>query len=450
MARLNYPKHALSTHEGGQGFSLSPLEQLQRSVMSCLLWEGTFYEDGQSIADRIVDAASKVTFAELASTAITARNTMHLRHVPLLLLSVLADKHRGNGEIAETFRHVIQRPDELAEFLVVYTTYKKQPIKDCITHGIRKGLAKALSNFNEYSLAKYNRDGTFKLRDVIMLAHPKPKGALQAAVYDNIIRGTLKSPDTWEVALSSGADKRATFERLLHEGKLGYLALLRNLRGMTEAGVDRQLMIDAIIARKGAERVLPFRYVAAWRAVPDLEWTLNAAMQASLRDMSIWQGHTAVLVDVSGSMDAPLSSKSDLTRIDAAAALAIMVPGTSTIFTFSTNLALVDRTREENNRGISFIPRIIASQYHGGTNLSYALHQLRAKFAGAFDRLVLITDEQASWGDYPALAPKSYCINVAPYQNGVGYGEGWVHINGWSEHVLRFIAEHEKSSLTAR
>jgi len=446
MSRLNAPKHALSTHEGGEGFLLSPLEQLQRTVMSCMLWENNFYEDGQSVADRIVEYAGKVTRDELIVTAITARNNMHLRHVPLLLLSVLADKHRGSGDVAEAFPHVIQRADELAEFLAVYTNYKKQPIGDCITHGIRKGLANAIHNFNAYNLAKYNRAGSFKLRDVIRLAHPRATDKQEADTFSAILKGTLKSPDTWEVALSSGKDKKETFERLLREGQLGYLALLRNLRGMTNAGVDTVLINKAILARKGAERVLPFRYVAAWRAAPQFSYALNQAMLDALQDMPAWEGLTAILVDVSGSMEAPLSAKSDLSRMDAAAALAILVPGKSVIYTFSMSCVRVGDVHLRNDRGLAEIEPIIRSQGHGGTYLSQALETLRRQ--GPFHRLVLITDEQASWGDYPAIARHSYCINVGVYKNGIGYGEGWVHINGWSEHVLRFIAEHEKSLLT--
>jgi len=448
MSRLNTAKHALSTHEGGEGFLLSPLEQLQRTVMSCMLWENNFYEDGQSVADRIVEYASKVTLAELASTAIIARNTMHLRHVPLLLLSVLADKHRGSGDVAKAFPHIIQRADELAEFLAVFSNYKKKPIGDCITHGIRKGLAMAIHNFNAYNLAKYNRDGSFKLRDVIRLAHPKPLDQQENKLFNEILTDTLKSPDTWEVALSAGADKKETFERLLREGQLGYLALLRNLRGMANAGVDVVLINKAILARKDAERVLPFRYVAAWRAAPQFAYALNQAMLDALQDMPVWEGLTAILVDVSGSMDKALSAKSDLTRMDAAAALAILVPGKSVIYTFSASCVRVGAIHTRNDRGLAGIEPIIRSQGHAGTYLSQALDTLRRQ--GPFHRLVLITDEQATWGDYPTIARHSYCINVDVYQNGIGYGEGWVHINGWSEHVLRFITEHEKSLLTRR
>ena len=40
-----------------------------------------------------------------------------------------------------------------------------------------------------------------------------------------------------------------------------------------------------------------------------------------------------------------------------------------------------------------------------------------------------------------------YMINVASNRNGVGYGR-WCHIDGFSEQVLRFIAEHEASAIS--
>ena len=40
-------------------------------------------------------------------------------------------------------------------------------------------------------------------------------------------------------------------------------------------------------------------------------------------------------------------------------------------------------------------------------------------------------------------AKHAYMINVASYQNGVGYGDGWLHIDGFSEAVLRYIVALE-------
>jgi len=35
-------------------------------------------------------------------------------------------------------------------------------------------------------------------------------------------------------------------------------------------------------------------------------------------------------------------------------------------------------------------------------------------------------------------------VNVASNRNGVGYGK-WLHVDGWSDAVVRFISEHERA-----
>ena len=146
---------------------------------------------------------------------------------------------------------------------------------------------------------------------------------------------------------SGGADKKETFERLLREHKLGYLALLRNLRNMVEAGVGDALIREAIIARRGgAERVLPFRYVAAARACPQMEPALDEALCEAIAGLRPLPGRPpAVLVDISGSMNDPLSAKSDLRRVDAAAALAAIIPGNVRMFSFSDQVVEVPPRR---------------------------------------------------------------------------------------------------------
>ncbi len=135
---------------------------------------------------------------------------------------------------------------------------------------MKKGLAEAFPEFDEYQLAKYDRGGPIKLRDVLFLCHSKPRDWEQTGMSKKLIWGRLTTPDTWEVALSSGADKREAWERLLREQKLGALALLRNLRNMRDAGVDESLVLSALGSMSTA-RVLPFRFLAAARYAPQCE-----------------------------------------------------------------------------------------------------------------------------------------------------------------------------------
>lgn len=434
--KLNTPASyaAIQTHGGAPAFPhVSPINQLRRSVLSCLLWEEEYYEDGQSIADRIIAAAQSVTTEQLAALAIEARSVHQLRHVPLVLLAQLAK--RGGRIVGDTIAATIQRPDELSEFLAVYW---KSNGKKTLSKQVKVGLAKAFQKFNAYSLAKFDRDGAIKLRDVLFLVHAKPKDEEQAQTWKQLVENKLQPPDTWEVELSAGKDKKETFERLLREGKLGYLALLRNLRGMQAAGVDPGLMQSAILARKGAERVLPFRYVAAARACPAMEPPLDQALSEAISSMPVLPGNTAILVDVSGSMAATLSGKSDMTRMDAAAALASLIHGTLRVFTFSEQIIEV-----APRRGMAGVDAIINSQQHGGTAMAEAIQAINAQVP--HDRLIVITDEQATTGRIPdPVAKYAYMINVASYRHGIGYGR-WTHLDGFSEGVLRWIPEFERS-----
>jgi 60 kDa SS-A/Ro ribonucleoprotein len=412
---------------------LTPEQQLRRSVLSCLLWESEFYESGQTIGDRIASLSAQVSPQVLSALAIEARKEHNLRHVPLLLATELA-KH-GGPVVAPTIEAIIQRADEVAEFLTIYWRKGKTPI----AKQVKKGLAAALRKFDAYALAKYDREKAIRLRDVLFMVHAKPKDEAQAALWKQLVDGTLPAPDTWEVALSAGGDKRETFERMLRENTLGYLALLRNLRNMAEAGVDEALVREAILARKGAQRVLPFRYVAAARACPRFEPAIDQALSEAVASLPVLSGRTLVLVDVSGSMDVPLSARSDLKRIDAAAALASVIHGDLRVITFSQQLVEVPP-----RRGMAGVDAVIRSQPHGGTALAGAVAAVNSKVP--HHRLIVITDEQATDGRVPdPVAPRAYMVNVASNRNGVGYGK-WTHIDGFSEGILRWIHEAERDA----
>src|SRR5690348_8354351 len=258
------------THEGAPARHISPELQLRRSVLACLLWEDQFYEDGVAIAGRIRELVAKVAAEKVAQLAVEARTQMKLRHAPLLLVREMArlPSHRQLG--ADTLMQVIQRADELCEFVALYWSEGKQPL----SAQVKKGLATAFTKFDEYALAKYNRSTPVKLRDVLFLSHAKPLDAAQAELWKRVVNGELSTPDTWEAALSSGADKREAWERLLGENKLGALALLRNLRNMAEAKVDEQLVRTGLY-RMRTERVLPFRFIAAARYAPQWEAELE-------------------------------------------------------------------------------------------------------------------------------------------------------------------------------
>jgi 60 kDa SS-A/Ro ribonucleoprotein len=240
MSKMNVWKRMfpVRTHEGAVAQKVDAKSELRRAVLTCLLWEDTFYEKGSDIAKRIAALAAENQPEVLAALAREARTKMHLRHAPLFLVRELARQKGAGPLVAETLEDLIQRADELGEFVTLYWKERKQPL----SAGVKRGLARAFTKFDAYQLAKYDRESMVKLRDVLFLCHAKPKDEAQAALWKNLVENTLESPDTWEVALSAGKDKRENFERLLREGKLGGMAVLRNLRLMLASGVDPQLI----------------------------------------------------------------------------------------------------------------------------------------------------------------------------------------------------------------
>lgn len=428
---LNVPwTKAHRTHEGAPARLISPELQLRRSVLACMLWEDQFYEEGVAIAGRIRELVAKVPAEKVASVAVEARVQMKLRHAPLLLVREMARLATHRHLVADTLMQVIQRADELAEFVALYWSEGKQPL----SAQVKKGLATAFTKFDEYALAKYDRAAPVKLRDVLFLCHAKPLGAAQAELWNRLVNGELAPPDTWEVALASGADKREAWERLLSENKLGALALLRNLRNMAEAKVDERL-IAAALGRMKTDRVLPFRFIAAARYAPQWEAELEQAMFRSVSGQSKLPGKTVLLVDVSGSMDAPLSRRSEMRRNDAAYGLAMLLREVAeevVVYSFSDELVRVPA-----RRGFALRDAINASQRHAGTMLGKALRGIEE----SYDRLLVITDEQ-SHDPVPNPRVRGYMLNMASYQNGVGYG-AWTHIDGWSDSVIEYVRAAE-------
>jgi 60 kDa SS-A/Ro ribonucleoprotein len=421
------------THEGGPARVIAPEEALRRSVMACLLWENEFYEDGQTIAARVRELVPRVEGKRVAALAVEAREAMKLRHMPLLLVREMARYASHRGLVAETLARVIQRADELAEFVAIYWSDGRVPLSG----QVKKGLAAAFPKFDEYALAKYDRAGAVRLRDVLFLCHAKPNDADQAGLWRRLIEGTLLTPDTWEVALSAGGDKREHWERLLAERKLGALALLRNLRNMQQAGVREDAILTALATMK-TERILPFRFLAAARYAPQWEEALEQAMFRAVSGAEKLPGRTVLLIDVSGSMDAPLAKRSEMVRMDAACGVAVLlreVCEAAEVYRFSDKLV-----RVPSRRGFALRDAIVSSQPHGGTFLGKALDGLPM----AYDRILVITDEQAH-DSVPSPRGRGYVVNVASARNGVGYG-AWTHIDGWSEAVVDYIRRLESEA----
>jgi len=438
-----------TVHEGAIAEILSVPDQLRRSVLSCLLWDNTFYESGESIENRISRLANECDPKVVSYLAIEARSKYKLRSVPLVLANELAKK--GGHIVGQTLGNIIQRPDEITKFMSMYWKNGKTPI----SKQVKKGLATAFTKFNEYQLAKWNREGAINLRDIMFLVHPKPVTADMANTWKRLADKELITPDTWEVGLSAAKtpeDKKNIWERLLSERKLGGLALLKNLRNMTTVGVDRQLIINAL-RNINVERILPYRFVTATKFAKTYEEYLEGAMYRCLDGRERIKGKTVLLVDVSGSMDdiigkrlpwhTPIDSNAT-TRLDTAIGLAILLKFLCediSIYTFSQNTVKIGNDFSGFNLG----NKISKSQIHGGTYFGRSVSEVLRQ-EKKFDRIIAITDEQSHDNIDVSIPGKGYIMNVAPYEHGIDHDASWTRITGFSESVIDWMIENERPS----
>jgi hypothetical protein len=456
--RMNRYSALPSTYEGGRASIGTPLQQLERAVLSCLLWENQFYESGNDIVKRIEELCEKCDDEDIARLAKKASKQYLLKHVPLLLTCYLAHKaYKETGRLVAT---VCTRPDFMCELVNMYLTkYQKKSLKN----RLKIGLNWAFNSFDEYQLTKWNRKAPVMLRDVAFLAHVKATDKVKGKLFARLLNKSyypdetrsgfcvkdsyelkefekLEPADTWEVALSDGQDKKEVFERLITEKKLGIMAALMNARQMYDSGVSKELFKQSLDSPK---RMLPFSFIRCAKAVPVWEDVIEEAMLRTMRNRDRNEfcllGRTIVLVDVSGSMKNKISSKSETTLLDCACGLAMLlreVCAEIEIVTFSNEVV-----RVPPRHGFALRDSIIKSQPHGGTLMGKAVDIVSHTTC---KRLIVITDEQSHDSmPNPSIYHK-YILNIASSEKGVAVDKSWVKVNGFSEYSINYIRELEQ------
>jgi 60 kDa SS-A/Ro ribonucleoprotein len=327
-------------HEGAPAYPLTPALELYAAVATAALSDQV-YEAANTRLTRLRELVAKNNPRFVAQLAVYAREQLYLRSVPLVLTVELARIHQGDNLVSRLVARVVQRADEIPELLAFYAQANGRTGTKTLgrlSKQVQHGLALAFNRFDAYQLAKYDRDGAaVRLRDALFLVHPKPRDEAQQAVFNHLVAGTLPVPYTWETELSAAgqvayatpAERQAavarTWENLVASRRLGYMALLRNLRNLLEAKVSAETITQACatLADPGQvarARQLPFRFLAAYREVLALDGgalapvlaALEQAIVGSVANLRGFGPETRVVVacDVSGSMQKPISPRS--------------------------------------------------------------------------------------------------------------------------------------------
>lgn len=485
-------KNIVLNHEGAEAFKQSAEMELYTAVCTMAL-QPKFYETPKQQIERIAYLVREVKPEFVAKLAVYARKEMYLRSVPLLLIVELAKTHSGNDLVSRAIEQVVMRADEIMELLMCYQWRNPQPgrKKLCkLSHQIQNGLQRAFNRFDEYQFAKYNRDTEVKLRDALFLVHPKAKDDAQQALFNKIAEQTLQTPYTWETELSalgqqqfeSPETKRAAFGKkwveLIESGKLGYMALLRNLRNILEADID-----DAT-ARRVAERLssqhevqkaklFPFRYLSAYKELKAVGSTNAPLMLNALEDAALasadsivgFEPETRVLIacDMSGSMRQSISANSKMQLYEVGNMLAMLLHHrcqkvVSGIFADEWKVTNLPHGNILSNTD-AIHSRIGEVGYgtYGGRPLEWLIRERMV-----VDKVIFFTDCQFwgesdfgryfsnLWSDYKKIAPSArlYLFDL----NGYGHSpiEAPSHdvtlIAGWSDRLFEMLQAIDNGS----
>jgi 60 kDa SS-A/Ro ribonucleoprotein len=318
-----------TNYMGGKAFKQSPKEELVFAVITSFM-ESTYYESAEGRHDRITALVETVALTDptfVAKLAVYNRKRFHMRSSTHAMLAAFARTHRGDSLVRQAIVGATERPDDLTEILAL--------LPKPIPNGVKRGVAAALVGFDEYSLGKYRGEGhKMSLIDAVNLTHPAGNGNVGLA---KLVKDELRSTDTWETKVSAaGGDEEATTEawrELLEEGKLGYMAALRNLVNIAKTGeISLANKVAELISDKERVRTskqLPFRFLSAWGALEALEegktrhgkampfesdnkakavvveplkQAVKAALGHSADNIPVLEGQTLILTDNSGSM----------------------------------------------------------------------------------------------------------------------------------------------------
>lgn len=311
--------------EGGVAFRPDAKMELTLRTVSSLIGEDGFYKPGKDLDQELrnsIHSVAQTDPAFIMKLALFARTKMYLRTAPVVLMGEYA-MSVGKGKVPNARKYItetIQRADEITELIayVMAQNKSRKVFKGKIPQVIKHGIAGAFGKFNEYQFAKYNRDGEVKLKDALFLCHPKPRDKIAEGVFKRIAEDALEIPDTWEVAISTQGSTKEAWENIVP--KMGYMALLRNLRSLLDKQVDMQPVLKQITDPKevAKSKQFPYRFVSAYKELQDrsdsgkvLE-ALADAVELSVQNIPVFTGKTFVTCDISGSMDSTPSEKSKI------------------------------------------------------------------------------------------------------------------------------------------
>lgn len=411
MSKFNERKKAKVVNKAGGKAYKESYEMQFVSLLLTSFMNDKFYETEKGTIERMKDLIDKCDKEFCAKAIVYARREFGMRSVTHVAASILA-KYISNEKWAKGFfNSVIYRVDDMTEIVSYHLSNKEK-----ISNAMKRGFSKAFSKFDKYQIAKYRGENNkVKLVDVVNLIHPKYSEKNGDAI-KQLVEGTLKSTDTWESMLTeAGGDKDKkirAWKSLLSENRLGYFALLRNVRNIVSLEDEElnNLCFKALVNKDAIHKslVLPFRFVTAYK---EFQYVSSEAMsyiseacEIACDNMPKFEGKTLVALDTSGSM----IGVRDIASLFAA------------VFVKSNKCDLITFDEYAKYRQVNWNDSLITIQKSlnfcgGGTNFPSIFNAANKKY----NRVIILSDMQSWMGYYSPKAAfelykMSYGIDKCP------------------------------------
>jgi hypothetical protein len=462
------------TYEGGEAFAPDPESELFLLAVTNMVGEDTFYERADKRDARFVELVHEVTASNptfiagadpdngKVGLAQYLRETMLMRSAAVVMAAeyVAAGGQRGRSVVARA----LQRADEPAELLGYWLTRHGRNVPMPVKRGIADAARRL---YTERAALRY--DGLsrqVRMADVIEMAHPSPRDDRQSALFKYLldrrhhddaradadvlpvlaaaaeldavpmgerraalrVRGSVALAEagfSWERLsgwLPGGMDAEA-WEAVIPS--MGVMALVRNLRNFDQAGISEPA-IEAVIAKiTDAEqvaraRLFPYQVWAAYENAPSDNWkrALGRTLELTAGNIPALDG-TLVVIDTSGSMQATVSGRSTMKRVEVAAVMAMLTakrsPNVDVVIYGQTNKLMKRLDGMSVLGGVDEVVRSIGSVGHA----TYGHTAIARWFAPKrHQRAVIFTDDQQHDSGHVRLdhVPLIYTFDLAGYR----------------------------------
>lgn len=466
MSKFNSQKTMRTTnHEGNAAYAMPDRLKLVTQVLTSFFNEKKFYGDNSDEIKETIKRVIKDDPQFVSNLAVFARREFNMRSIAHVLTSYLAHEPEGKPYVRSTVKGISLRGDDVTELMSFYLKEFGKPIPN----SLKKGIGDAMKTFDEYTLAKYKGSGkSVKMRDLLCLCRPKPIDYYQEQLWKRCLEDNLATPITWETQLSANGNNKETWEKLIAENSVGYMALLRNLRNIMKAepsNIDKVFakIADPVAVRKSKQ--LPFRFLSAYSAIRDLPWNgkaiaaLEKAVNESIANLPKIPGRTVIAIDESGSMAQPISGNSEVSAESIAILLGIIasrICEEAIVYTFDDNIRklYVDPHGEILNQASNF-------EADGcWTDVGIVFREMTREKIIA-DRVIILSDNECNDRRYRnnpvQFAADAYrcamhsniwvhAIDLRGYGTQQFSGSKTNILAGWSEKVFDFILLAEQGA----